>query len=348
MDRERTQQFMQKLVGDVATSLAVSLLLVGERSGLIAAMAGAGWLTPAELAERTGVPPRYVEEWLAALAGSGYVEHGQGRFRLPDEHALFLVDPASEYYLGGVVEGQVGLTAMAPRVAEAFGQGEGVAFTEFGAGFPGVLERMNRSVYERRLARTWLPSLPDVVERLRAGGRAVDVGCGTGVVPIVLAGAFPEAHVMGLDLDERSIEAAARNAAAAGVDVEFVRAPVAELPPDPPWDLVTTFDVVHDLPDPVGALRRIRDALADGGTYLMVEPRVAGRIEDDAANPFARMLYGISALHCVPQAVAQGGPGLGACWGEARARELAAEAGFGRFERLDVRSPVMAFYALGR
>jgi 2-polyprenyl-3-methyl-5-hydroxy-6-metoxy-1,4-benzoquinol methylase len=259
---------------------------------------------------------------------------------------MFLVDPASEYYLGGLVEGQLGISAMAPRVAEAFGRGEGVPFVEFGPGLPGVLERMNRSVYEQRLVRSWLPELPDVVARLRDGGRALDVGCGTGVVPITLAAAFPAAHVAGLDLDERSVATARERAAEAGVAVEFVRAPVADLPPDPPWDLVTSFDVVHDLPDPVGALRRIRDALAEGGTYLMAEPRVADRLEDNVDNPFARMLYGISTLHCVPQSLAQGGPGLGACWGESRARELAAEAGFGGFERLGIRSPVTAFYAL--
>jgi 2-polyprenyl-3-methyl-5-hydroxy-6-metoxy-1,4-benzoquinol methylase len=194
--------------------------------------------------------------------------------------------------------------------------------------------------------RTWLPELPEVVARLRNGGRAIDVGCGTGVVPITLATAFPASTVAGLELDERSIAIAGERAAEAGVAVEFVHAPVAELPLDPPWDLVTSFDVVHDLPDPVGALRRIRNALADGGTYLMAEPRVADRLEDNVDNPFARMLYGISTLHCVPQSLAQGGPGLGACWGKSRARELAAEAGFLRFDRLDIRSPVMRFYAL--
>lgn len=348
MDRQRSQRFMNKLVGDVATSLAVSLLLVGERSGLFAAMTGAGPLDAQELAGRSGVPVRYVEEWLAALAAAGYVEHDAAtdRFTLPEEHAMFLVDPSSEYYLGGLVEGQLGISGMAPRVAEAFGRGEGVPFTEFGAGLPGALERMNRSVYEHRLVRTWLPELPDVVARLRDGGSAIDVGCGTGVVPITLAAAFPAARVAGLELDERSIAAAGERAAEAGVSVELVHAPVADLPIDPPWDLVTSFDVVHDLPDPVGALRRVRDALAGGGTYLMAEPRVADRLEDNVDNPFARMLYGISTLHCIPQSLAQGGPGLGACWGESRARELAAEAGFGHFERLDIRSPVMAFYAL--
>lgn len=348
VDRRRSQQFMQKLVGDIATALTTSLVLVGERSGLFAAMAGAGPLASDELARRSGVPPRYVEEWLAALTAAGYVEHdpANGVFTLPDEHAIFLVDPSSEYYLAGLVDAQLRLMLMAPRVAEAFRRGEGVPFAEFGAEFPVALERMNRSVYENRLVRDWLAELPEVVSRLSAGGRVVDVGCGTGVVPIILARAFPSAHVAGLDLDERSVSLATRYASEAGVDVRFIRAPAELLPLDPPWDLVTTFDVVHDLPDPVTALRRIRAALADGGTYLMAEPRVADELRDNVGNPFARMLYGISCLLCVPQSLAQGGPGLGACWGEARARALATQAGFGRFESLDIRSPVMSFFAL--
>jgi 2-polyprenyl-3-methyl-5-hydroxy-6-metoxy-1,4-benzoquinol methylase len=340
---------MHRVVGDVATALAVALMLVGERSRLFAAMAGAGPLTGDELATRSTVPLRYVEEWLAALAAAGHLEHdaATGRFTLPDEHALFLVDPTSEYYLGGLVEGQLALSSMAQRVAEAYRRGEGVAFTEFGPDLPGAMERMNRSVYVNRLVRKWLPVLPSVVARAQEGGRVIDVGCGTGVVPVTLAAAFPAARVAGLDLDDRSIAAAREHAARAGVDVEFMQAPVEALPLDPPWDLITTFDVVHDLAEPVCALRRIRGALADGGTYLMAEPRVAERLEDNVENPFARMLFGMSSLFCVPQSIAQGGPGLGACWGESGARELAAEAGFGRFERLDIRSPVMAFYALG-
>jgi 2-polyprenyl-3-methyl-5-hydroxy-6-metoxy-1,4-benzoquinol methylase len=339
---------MHKLVGDIATALATSLVLVGERSGLFAVMAGAGPLASDEVAARSGVPVRYVEEWLAAMVAAGYVEHdaANARFNLPDEHAVFLLDPSSEYYLGGLVDAQLRLMLMAPRVADAFRRGEGVPFAEFGAELPVALERMNRAVYENRLVRDWLSELPEVVSRLAAGGRAIDVGCGTGVVPVTVAKAFPAAYVAGIDLDERSISLATRYAADAGVDVHFIRGPAEALPLDPPWDLVTSFDVVHDLPDPVAALQRIGAALADGGTYLMVEPRVADELEDNVENPFARMLYGISCLLCVPQSLAQGGPALGACWGEARARELATQAGFGQFLRLEIRSPVMAFYAL--
>jgi hypothetical protein len=129
--------------------------------------------------------------------------------------------------------------------------------------------------------------------------------------------------------------------------VRFTAQPVDALPADPPWDLISTFDVMHDLPDPVGAMKRIRAALSAGGTFLMVEPKVADDLAVNLGNPFARMFYGISCLHCVPQSLAQGGPGLGACWGEKRARELAAEAGFTRFERLGIRTAGLVFYALG-
>ncbi len=350
MDKERSQLFMTRLVGDLGTAMAAALVFVGDRTGLFKAMAGAGPLSGAELAERTGIHPRYVEEWLAAMAGAGYVEHDAAGdlFELPDEHALFLTDPSSEYYLGGLFKGLPALMAMAPRIAAAFEHGGGVSFSDFGAEMPVALEQMNRPVYESRLVRSWLPALPEVVAKLQAGGRAIDIGCGTGVVPVTLAKAYPASRFVGLDLDERSIAIARGYAREAAVSdrVEFVSAPVEAMPTRPGWDFVSTFDVVHDLPDPVGALTKIRSALADGGTYLMVEPKVADRLEDNRDNPFARMLYGISCLHCVPQSLAQGGPGLGACWGRSRAADLAKQAGFSRFEQLDIRSPALAFYAL--
>jgi SAM-dependent methyltransferase len=348
MDKQRSNAFMLKVVADVATTLAATLLIVGDRTGLFKAMAGAGPLTGPELAHRADIAPRYAEEWLAAMAGAGYVEYdpSAARFTLPDEHALFLADPASEYYLAGLFTGLPTMATVIPRLTEAFRTGGGIAFSDFGAELPVALAAMNRSVYENRLVKSWLPALPGVVEKLRDGGRAVDVGCGMGVVPIALARAFPKATIAGLDFDARSIELARAEAERAGVTVEFLAQDVETLPITAPWDLVTSFDVVHDLPDPAGALRRIRAGLADDGIYLMVEPKVADALEQDIANPFARMLYGMSCLHCVPQSLALGGPGLGACWGERRARALASEAGFAHFERLDIRSPAMAFYSL--
>jgi len=351
MDKEKSTRFMLKVVGDVATSLAAGLLVVGDKAGLFKHMAGAGALSAAELAERSGVLARYVEEWLASMAGAGYVEFDAAtdRFTLPDEHAQFLTNPGSEYYLGGLYGSLPGLLAMAPRLAQAFQSGSGISFADFGADMPQMLEVMNRPVYEARLVKSWLPNLPRVVERLAAGGRALDIGCGTGVVPITLAKAYPQAAVTGIDLDAHSIGIAQGYAREAGLQdrVQFVAQPIEALPADAQWDFISTFDVMHDLPDPVGAMRRIRQALADDGTYLMVEPKVGDDLETNLGNPFARMFYGISCLHCVPQSLAQGGLGLGACWGEKRARALAAEAGFTHFERLGIRTAGLVFYALG-
>lgn len=351
MDKQKSTQFMMKVVGDIGTALAAGLLLVGDRCGLFKAMAGAGPLSCTALAARAGVSSRYVEEWLAVMTGAGYVEHDPvaETFALPDEHAMFLADASSEYYLGGLFQGLPGLLAMAPRLVTAFKTGEGVSFSDFGAQLPEALEAMNRAVYESRLTRSWLPAMPDVVARLLAGGRALDVGCGTGVVPLTLARAFPAATIAGLDFDARSIDIARGYAHEAGLgnQITFLAAPAEHLPTEPGWDFISSFDVIHDLPDPLGAMKRIRSALNEGGTYLMVEPKVADQLENNVQNPFARMLYAISCLHCVPQSLAQGGPGLGACWGEGRARAMAHDAGFTRFERLDIRSPAMAFYALG-
>ncbi|MEZ5728983.1 MAG: class I SAM-dependent methyltransferase [Burkholderiaceae bacterium] len=349
MDRNKSQQFMLKVVGDVGTAMIANLVLVGDRVGLFRSMAGAGPITSDALAERAGIAPRYVEEWLGAMVSADYVEFDpQGQtYLLPVEHALFFANRDTEYYLGGLFGGLPLVSAAVPRVIEAFEQGRGIAFADFGAELPQALEAMNRPVYERRLVDVWLATMPEVVERLRAGGRAMDIGTGTGIVPILLAKAFPQAWVGGLDIDARSIEIARAQAAQAGVGdrVHLQCAGVDEMQADAPFDFVSTFDCVHDLPDPLGALRRIRDRLADGGVYLMVEPKVSDRLEENR-NPFGRMLYGISCLHCVPQALAQGGPGLGACWGPARARALANEAGFSRFDLLPIRSPAQAFYAL--
>lgn len=350
MDRQRAQAFMQKVVGDAGTTLAAGLVYVGDRVGLFAAMAGGEPVLPAPLAERTGLATRYVEEWLAAMVCAGYVEYdpGQGTFRLPEEHAAFLADPGVEQFLGGLFAGLPVLMGMLPRLADAFAHGDGIAFREFGAGLPLALEAMNRPVYENRLVQKWLPTMPDLVERLAGGGSAIDLGCGTGVVPVLLARAFPTAEVTGLDIDARSIAIARNYAQEAGVAdrVNFVVSPIDAYRPARQFDFVSTFDLVHDLPDPAGALARVRAMLADGGIYLMVEPRVDDRLENNRDNPFGRLLYAISCLHCVPQSLAQGGPGLGACWGPSRAHALAAQAGFTRFEELPIRSPAQAFYAI--
>ena len=349
MNKERAQQFMMKVVGDMGTALAAGLVYIGDQVGLFKAMTGTGPLTSEQLGEKTGVHARYIEEWLSAMVCAGYLEYEPKAqtYLLPDEHAMYFSDPATEYYLGGLFKGLPRLMWAVPRVARAFEQGGGVSVQEFGDEFPYALEHMNRGVYENRLVKVWLPAMPDVVQRLEHGGRMLDVGCGTGVVPILIAKAYPQAQVTGLDLDARSIEIARGYAAQAGLGdrVRFVQGSADDLSGEAGYDFISSFDCVHDLTDPLGVLGRIRSSLAPGGTYLMVEPKAADRLEDNM-NPFGKMLYGISCLHCVSQSLAVGGPALGACWGETRARELAGQAGFGHFATLKIRSPVQSFYEL--
>lgn len=350
MNKERSRQFMQKVVGDVGTAMAAALVFVGDHAGLFEAMTGAGPLSATDLVRRTGLHSRYVEEWLSAMVCAGYIEHDSARnqFELPEEHAMFLSNRSSEYYLGGMFASVLAAVTIAPRLVAAIERGEGIAFPEFGENLPLAFEGMNRAVYENRLVQSWLPAMPEVVRRLHVGGRAIDIGCGTGVVPVILAKAFPKAHIEGLDLDAKSIEIARHHAREAAVAqrVHFIHAPANALAGLGTYDLITTFDVVHDLPDPRGVLVLIRSALNEGGSYLMVEPKMDDRLERNRENPFSLMLYSISCLHCVPQSLAQGGPGLGACWGPSQARRLAAEAGFSHFDVLPIHSPALAFYEL--
>jgi ubiquinone/menaquinone biosynthesis C-methylase UbiE len=350
MDQQRAQDFMRKVVGDLGTALAVALVHIGDRVGLFNKMAGAGPLTAADLAERAGIHPRYAEEWLGAMVCNGYVEFDPHAltYTLPDEHAMFLAASPSEYYLGGLFKGTPAMMAAAPQVAAAFERGEGVSFQAFGAWVPQSLEAMNRNLYEARLVKTWLPAMPDVVQRLQDGGRSIDLGCGTGVVPVLIAQAFPRALVEGLDFDPQSIEIARENARRAGVGerVRFHAQSATDWSEQGALDFVSTFDCIHDMPDPPGVLERIRRALAPGGTYLMVEPKMSEHLADNVERPFSRLFYGMSCLHCVPQSLAQGGPGLGACWGEGRARAMAHQAGFTQFRALPIRSPSQAFYEL--
>jgi SAM-dependent methyltransferase len=349
MDKERSQQFMQKVVGDVGTALAAALVLVGQQTGLFKAMAGGGPMSAEQVIAKTGIHPRYVEEWLGAMVCNGYVDHNPdaNTFHFPDEHALFLTDDSTEFYLGGLFTGLPGLMAMVPKLVNSFEKGSGITFSEFGEGLPVALEQMNRPVYENRLTKSWLPAMPQVVANLQAGGRAIDIGCGTGVIPITLAKAYPSAHIEGLDLDARSIEIAKVYAEQAGLAgrIGFTVGKAESIDPKPGYDLISTFDVIHDLPEPLAVLRRIRECLAPGGSYLMVEPRMDHDLTNNR-TAFGKLLYGMSCLHCVPQSLSQGGPGLGACWGPKRAQDLAEEAGFSSFTTLPVRTPALSFYEL--
>jgi 2-polyprenyl-3-methyl-5-hydroxy-6-metoxy-1,4-benzoquinol methylase len=348
MDKDRIKAFVDRVFADMAGAMVAGMGYLGVKTGLFRAMAGKGPMTLADVVAASALQPRYVEEWLKGMSCAGYLEYDAAAqtFRLPDEHAFLLASEGTDHFMGGLYAMAPVLLRVAPRVADAFKDGGGVRFDEFGADGVLGLDAINRGTYENRLTSYWLKSLPEVVRRLEAGGRALDVGCGVGRVCLALAKAFPKAEVVGLDPDTESIRQATAAAKAAGVDrrIRFVAQTTGEFDGGGGFDLITAFDCIHDFAAPVATLAEMRALLDPGGVLFIAEPRAADRLEDNF-NPIATMYYGFSLFHCMTQSLAQGGPGLGTCMGPARMKQLLHEAGFEHFEVLDIRSQVNQFYA---
>lgn len=351
MDKEKLKAAAERIFGDMAGAMTAGLCYVGTTTGLFAAMAGKGPLTQDAVVAACGLQPRYVEEWLKGMACAGYVDYdpANATFTLAEELAYFVASDGTDHYVGGLFAMANVLLRGAPKVAQAFRDGGGVAFAEFGPDGVLALDLVNRGQYEQRFASYWLKALPDVTARLAAGGRALDVGCGAGRVCIALATAFPDAEVVGLDPDGESIGQATAAAVALGVAgrVRFLAQTTGQLPADEKFDLITACDCIHDFAQPQATLAEIRSLLKPDGTLFIMEPKVADRLEDNR-NDMATMFYGFSVFHCMTQSLAQGGPGLGTCMGPARTEGLLREAGFGRFDRLDIKSQAFLFYAAGR
>lgn len=348
-DKERVKTFVEKVFGDMAGAMTSGLGFVGVKTGLFRAMAGKGPMTPDQVVDLTKLQPRYVEEWLKGMACAGYLEHdaAANTYDLPEEHAYLLASDGTDHYMGGLFCMAPVLLRVAPKVVEAFQKGGGVPFEDYGADGIEALDLVNRGQYEHRLAAHWLKSLPDLVQRLESGGRALDLGCGVGRVALTLAKAFPRAAVMGLDTDRESVRQAGETAAAEGLSARtrFVARRIEALDAAEKFDLITACDTVHDLASPVETLRHVRAHLQPDGVFFVIEPKAGDRLEDNR-NAMGTMYYGFSVFHCMTQSLAQGGPGLGTCMGPARTQALMQEAGFTRFEPLAIRSLSLAFYAV--
>ena len=331
LDPAKVEAAAGKTFGELGIGVTGPLMVLGDRLGLWAALAGAGPVTPAELAARTGLNERYLREWLRGVAVAGYLDYdpAAGTFTLPGEMAAVLATDDSPASLIGVFSGFVGLWADVDRIEELFRTGGGMAWGEHHPALSAAQERFTRPMYQAGLATAWLPAADGVDAALRAGGRALDVGCGYGVSTLVIAEAYPAASVTGVDADDASVaharKSAARRGPGAGVTFEVADATAL---PGAGWDLVLFTDSLHDMGDPVGALAEAARVLAPGGTVLIIEPRAADRFEDDFTNPYARVGYAISTMACTPSALSQPGrAALGAMAGEARLREVAAAAG---------------------
>jgi SAM-dependent methyltransferase len=337
LDVEKLQQFVFRAVDEVGATLNTALVVMGDKLGLYRALAGAGPLTPAELADRTGCAERYVREWLNAQAAGGYVEYeaDSGRYVLPPEQAVALTDEESPAYLPGFFQIALGSVHDSPRIAQAVRTGEGVGWHDHVHDVHEGCERFFRPGYNANLVPSWLPALDGVVEKLQRGARVADVGCGHGASTIVMAKAFPSSTFVGTDYHAGSIETARGRAREAGVAdrVTFEIAPASSYAGEG-YDLVTMFDCLHDMGDPVGAARHVRHSLAPDGTWMIVEPFAGDRVEENL-NPVGRAYYSFSTLLCTPASLSQEvGLALGAQAGEARIRDVVERGGFTRFRRV--------------
>ncbi|MGB7588992.1 MAG: class I SAM-dependent methyltransferase [Solirubrobacterales bacterium] len=336
VDGQKLEQFVFRAVDEVGATLNAALVVMGDKLGLYRALAGAGGLTPEELARRTAVSERYVREWLNAQAAGGYVEYEPmgGTYSLPPEQTVALTDESSPAFLPGFFQIALGTVIDSPRITEAARSGEGVGWHEHNHDVFEGCERFFRPGYNANLVPSWLPALDGVVEKLQAGGKVADIGCGHGSSTILMAQAFPKATFVGSDYHEGSIETARSRAQSAGV-ADRVRFETATAASDhgEGYDLVTMFDCLHDMGDPVGAARQVHETLAADGTWMIVEPMAGDSVEDNL-NPVGRAFYGFSTFLCTPASLSQEvGLALGAQAGEARIGEVVAGGGFTRFRR---------------
>jgi SAM-dependent methyltransferase len=336
IDQWELSEFTDRMIADLATTMHAATVVVGLRLGLYAAMAEAGPATPAVLAAAAGCDERYMMEWLAAQAAAGYCEYDDetGRFALSEAQEACLADESSPAFLAA---GQLivsGLLKNEDRLTEALRSGCGVAWADQHHDLAAGFARFSRASYRSHLVDSWVPALEGVAGRLAAGGLVADVGCGHGGSTTLLASAFPAATIVGFDPHRPSVEAARKAAvdAGAGDRVAFEVASAQDFPGSG-YQLVCTFDALHDMGDPVGAATHIRSTLADDGTWLLVEP-MAGETVADNLTDVGRLFYSASTLVCTPSARSQpGGWALGAQASEAQLRGLCRRAGLTRFRR---------------
>ena len=335
LDMNKLNAFIGQFVTDLGASVHAGMVVIGEKLGLYKALAE-GPVTPAELARKTRTDERYLREWLASQAAGGYITYddSNGRFSLSEEQAFTLAREDSPAYLPGAFELAIGSLAAVPRITESFRSGRGMGWHEHDDGVFHGCEKFFRPGYAANLVSTWIPALDDVQSKLETGARVADVGCGKGASTILMAKAFPNSRFFGFDYHDKSIDGAREIAGREGVaDRAVFNTATSKNFAGKDYDLITVFDCLHDMGDPVGAAAHVRSALAKDGTWMIVEPYAKDELKDNL-NPVGRVYYSFSTLLCTPCSRSQEvGLCLGAQAGEKRIREVVHSAGFTRFRR---------------
>ncbi len=335
INEERLHTLLGGVLQDLGGAFSVPLVQIGEKLGIYRALHENGSASSSELASLTGLNERYLREWLSAQAASSYVSYDSSgeKFFMTTEQAFVFANPDSPFYLAPAFGTAAAFQQNMPQVKEAFQTGEGVAWGDQTECLSCAVARFFRPGYQNHLVQAWLPALEGVVEKLEQGGAIADIGCGHATSSMIMAQSFPKSKVHGFDFHEKSIQDAAKHAEEHGItNLELHHQEAKEIPGT--YDLITLFDCLHDMGDPLGAMKKVRKALNPGGTVMIVEP-MAGDSLSENLNPVGRMYYSASTMVCVPTSLAQEtGKALGAQAGEKRLRELIIdEAGFKSFRR---------------
>jgi SAM-dependent methyltransferase len=336
LNQDKLNEMLHRGINDFGATFHAALVTIGDKLGLYKGLAAGGPQTPAELAQRTGTTERYVREWGAAQAAGGYVslDASTGRYFLSEEQAFTLADESSPAFLPGAFQVALAATKAVPRLVEAFRTGEGMGWHEHDHELFHGTERFFRPGYAAHLVAEWIPALTGVEARMKQGARVADVGCGHGASTVLMAQAYPKSTFIGFDYHEGSIQTARARAREAGVEnrVDFEVARAKDYP-GTGYDLVTFFDCLHDMGDPVGAARHVLSTLSPEGSWMIVEPFANDRVEDNL-NPIGRAMYSASTLLCTPASLSQEvGLALGAQAGEKRMKDVVTSGGFTRFRR---------------
>jgi SAM-dependent methyltransferase len=340
-DQVKLNQFLGKVLIDGGAAMSTILVLIGERLGLYKAMHEfSAPITSSELASRTDTSERYIREWLANQAASGYVTYDPqtGRYTLPPEHAMVLVDEKSPVFILGGFQTFRSFFKDEDKITHAFRTGTGIEWADHDPDYFEAQERFSTPIYTANLVNTWIPAIENgaIDEKLKQGGvNVADVGCGHGASTILMAKAYPNSKFIGFDNHKPSIEKATKKAQEEGLKSDKLTFEVANSTdfPGSNYDLVTFFDCLHDMGDPTGALTHSLRSIKADGTLMIVEPFANDKLEDNL-NPIGRIFYAVSSMLCVPASLAYNGPALGAQAGEARISEIARTAGFRHFKRV--------------
>lgn len=345
MDTDRAKAFAGRMLGFYTGNIVTKLIDIGTRTGLLQELAnGSG--TSSELAKKAKLNERHVREWLGGRVTAGICEYdsNQQSYSLPSEHAIALTGTTARNLapLGQMLES---FGKLLPEITSCFRNGGGVPYSAYRPEFTERMDDVWRRIFDEQLTVGFLSATPDLVERLKQGCHVADIGCGTGHSINLMARAFPASKFVGYDIAEDAIaraEEERRSLGLANARVEVLD--ITQLPTEPPFDLVTAFDAIHDQVDPARVLARVRQALAPHGAFFAVDLKFSSYLEKNVGNPFSTLYYGISLMHCMTVSLACEGAGLGAVWGVEVAKKMLTEAGFSRVQVLDAPRPQNCIY----